>query len=223
MSETGSTTSVPKLIYVMGIDGSGKSTVSEHLAQKLREQGYTVNVQWLRFNHVITKPLLGLCRVIGLTRYETHDGIRVGYHDFHRSRVISWLFVLFQYLDALRVKYFRIIPKIKGDRSVLILDRYVYDILVDVMVDTGMDALYESRTGNAFLRLLPKDSRLILVDRELDKVLEARPEGRVDRNFIKRYRHYQTISAQPDVHTIENNGELSELLRQAEAYAGLKP
>jgi thymidylate kinase len=212
---------VPKLIYVMGIDGSGKSTVSEHLAQKLREQGYTVNVEWLRFNHVLSKPLLGLCRLIGLTRYETHDGIRVGYHDFHRSRMISWLFVLFQYLDAMRVKYFKIMPGIKGDRNVLILDRYVYDILVDVMVDTGMDTLHEGRMGRAFLRLLPPDTRLILVNRELDRVLDARPEGRVDQNFIKRYRHYQAIAAHADVNTIDNNGPLADLLQQAESVAGL--
>ncbi|MCW9057764.1 MAG: hypothetical protein OQL11_02665 [Gammaproteobacteria bacterium] len=221
MIDTHSRQSIPRVIYVMGIDGSGKSTVSEHLAKKLREQGFKVHVEWLRFNHVLSKPLLGLCRLIGLTRYETHDGIRVGYHDFHRSRVISWLFVLFQYLDTLRVKYLKIMPRIRNDSSVLILDRYVYDILVDVMVDTGMDTLHESRIGQAFLRLLPLGSRLILVNRDLDKVLEARPEGRVDQNFIKRYQHYQAISSRANVHTIDNNGQLSNLLRQAEIHAGL--
>ena len=221
MNEAASTRNVPKLIYVMGIDGSGKSTVSEHLAERLREQGYTVHVEWLRFNHVLSKPLLGLCRLVGLTRYETHDGIRVGYHDFHRSRVISWLFVLFQYLDALRVKHFKILPRIKGEKDVLILDRYVYDILVDVMVDTGLDSLRESRIGEAFLRLLPTGTRLILVNRELDKVLDARPEGRVDQNFIKRYQHYQIFSSQKNIRTIDNNGLLSDLLQQAESCAEL--
>ena len=85
---------IPDLIYVMGIDGSGKSTVSEYLADELREKGYDVDVVWLRFNHVITKPLLGFCRLIGLTRYETCDGIRVGYHDFYKSSVISFFFIL---------------------------------------------------------------------------------------------------------------------------------
>ena len=221
MNEAGNGRAVPKLIYVMGIDGSGKSTVSEHLATRLREQGYTVNVEWLRFNHVLSKPLLGLCRLIRLTRYETHGGIRVGYHDFHRSRLISWLFVFFQYLDALRVKYHKVMPGIRGDTNVLILDRYVYDILVDVMVDTGMDALRESRIGEAFLQLIPPNARVILVNRDLDSVLEARPEGRVDRNFIKRYRHYQAIAEQANVNTIDNNGPLDELLRQAESVAGL--
>ena len=83
----------PELIYIMGIDCSGKSTVSNYIADEYREKGYDVDVVWLRYNHVITKPLLGLCRLIGLTKYETHDGIRVGYHDFYKSTIISCLFI----------------------------------------------------------------------------------------------------------------------------------
>jgi thymidylate kinase len=222
MIDTDSRQSIPKVIYVMGIDGSGKSTVSEHLARKLREQGFKVHVEWLRFNHVLSKPLLGLCRLIGLTRYETHDGIRVGYHDFHRSRVISWLFVLLQYLDAWRVLQLKVKPRIKGERKILILDRYVYDILVDLMVDTGFDGLLSSRMGRTFLSLLPPDTKLLLVDRALDKVLEARPEGRVDTNFTKRYQHYRRIAEQSTVEVLGNDGELAGLLQAAETSVGIQ-
>lgn len=216
------TSAVPRLIYVMGIDGSGKSTVSEHLARTLRQQGHNVSVEWLRFNHVLSKPLLGLCRLIGLTRYENQDGIRVGYHDFHRSKVISWLFVLFQYLDAARVLYLKILPKIRGEKDVLILDRYVHDILVDVMVDTGMGDLYAGWVGRAFRRLLPEGSMLILVDREFDKVIDARPEGRVDGNFRKRYAYYQDIAKDRGVRVIRNDGDLSDLLRAVESCVGIE-
>lgn len=222
MNGIGYATPVPKLIYVMGIDGSGKSTVSEHLAQKLREQGYTVSVEWLRFNHVLSKPLLGLCRLIGLTRYETRDGIRVGYHDFHRSRVISWLFILFQYLDAVRVKYFKVLPKIRKGNSVLILDRYVYDILIDVMVDTGMPDLYKSWVGRAFRNLLPPDCLSLLVDRDLEKVLAVRPEGKIDKNFEARYGFYKKLRGDADVTSIDNDGLLEDLMQRVEYQVGLK-
>lgn len=214
--------SIPKVIYVMGIDGSGKTTVSEHLADQFRARGYTVNILWLRYNHVISKPLLGLCRILGLTRYETRNGIRVGYHDFYRSRIISWLFVLFQYLDAVRVKYLRILPKISSDKSVLILDRYVYDILIDLMVDTRIDGLIEGWVGRAFKSLMPEGTQPILIDRDLDAVLAVRPEGQVDDNFERRYGLYKELIHDPGVYTVKNSASLEKLLADVECYVEIK-
>lgn len=212
----------PRVIYITGIDGSGKSTVSEHLAARLREAGYEVDILWLRFNHVISKPLLGLCRVLGLTRYEVRDGIRVGYHDFYRSKIVSWLFIFSQYLDALRVRYLKLGPRLAGDGKVIILDRYVYDILIDVMTDTRINDLHRGRVGRAFKRLLPQGVVTILVNRDLERVLEVRPEGRVDDNFLRRYEFYKELAEDPSVNTIHNDSSLDSLLDAAEYIAGIR-
>jgi len=212
---------IPKLIYIMGVDGSGKSTVSEHLAEQLRNNGYKVGVIWLRFNHVITKPLLGLCRLIGLTKYETCNGIRVGYHDFYKSSIISFFFILFQYLDAVRVKYTKIMPLLKKDKHIVILDRYVYDILIDLAVDTRQDNLIYSWFGKKFRQLLPEGSVTILVRREMSEVLSVRPEGIVDRNFKFRYEHYQQLNKDLGIKIINNEGSLEELLSSAMSASGL--
>ena len=211
----------PNLIYVMGIDGSGKSTVSEYLADQYRDKGYDVDVVWLRFNHVITKPLLGFCRLIGLTKYETYDGIRVGYHDFYKSSIISFLFILFQYLDAVRVKYTRIVPILKRSNHIIILDRYVYDILIDLAVDTRKENLIYSWFGRRFRDLLPKDSITILVRRNLETVLSVRPEGKVDRNFESRYKYYQQLGNNLGITIINNEGTLDDLLSSAKIATGL--
>ncbi|HEY9202194.1 MAG TPA: adenylyl-sulfate kinase [Gammaproteobacteria bacterium] len=212
---------IPKLIYITGIDGSGKSTVSEYLADKLRSQGYEVNILWLRFNHVFSKPLLGLCRLLGYTKYEKPQGIHVGYHDFYKSKVISYLFILFQYLDAVRVKYTKILPLYRKKNSIIILDRYVYDILIDISVDTRFDGLFSSWLGKKFIALLPDDSINILVWRELDDVLDVRPEGRVDRNFESRFKYFSELKNNQKIHTINNEGTLDELLDAAGKITGL--
>lgn len=212
---------IPKLIYITGIDGSGKSTVSEYLADKLRSQGYEVNILWLRFNHVFSKPLLGLCRLLGYTRYEKPQGIHVGYHDFYKSKVISYLFILFQYLDAVRVKYTKIIPLYRKKNSIIILDRYVYDILIDISVDTRLDGLFRSWIGKKFTNLLPDDSVSILVWRELEEVLCVRPEGKVDRNFESRFKYFKELKNSSRINTINNAGTLDELLNVAGKLTGL--
>jgi hypothetical protein len=221
MSRTSQSIVLPKLVYVMGIDGSGKSTVSEHLARKFRENGYQVRVEWLRFNHVLSKPLLGLCRLIGLTRYEIRDGIRVGYHDFHRSKIISWLFVLFQYLDALRVLYLRVLPRIRDEGRVLILDRYVYDIMIDLMVDTRIEKLDETWLGRKLLSLLPGDACVIPIVRGMDEILAVRPECAVDSNFIVRVDLYRAMVERYRLASIHNNGSLDDLLVKVEKRVGL--
>jgi thymidylate kinase len=211
-----------KIIYVMGIDGSGKSTIAEHLANKYREDGFDVDILWLRFNHVITKPLLAFCRLVGLTKYETVNGIRVGYHNFHKSSIISTLFVFFQYLDAKRVKYTKIMPRIKAGNQVLILDRYIYDILIDVAVDTGDEDIFKTRMADRFRNLLPENTIAILVQRDLKDVLVFRPEGEVDRNFESRYRYFQKLENESGIHTIMNDKSLDDLLNEAEKLVGLQ-
>lgn len=212
---------IPKLIYITGIDGSGKSTVSEHLANTLRKRGYHVNVMWLRFNHVISKPFLGLCRLLGYTKYETHDGIRVGYHNFYRSTLISYTFIALQYLDAIRAKYLHILPKYGKDNTIIVLDRYIYDILIDIAVDTRISHLLSSSIGRKFKNIMPEDSITILVKRSLPEILKVRPEGKVDRNFEARFLHYEELTNEKNLSVIDNNGTLDVLLSTANKITGL--
>lgn len=216
------TSNLPNLIYVMGIDGSGKSTVSEHLAKELRDKGYEVDILWLRFNHVFTKPLLGLCRLLGYTKYETCNGIRVGYHDFYKSSIISYLFVWLQYLDAVRVKYTKILPALRRRNKIVILDRYVYDILIDVAVDIRNKDFLSSKSAKWFINLLPKGAVTILVRRDFSDILEVRPEGKVDRNFESRFHHFERLKNNPNINAIDNSGTLKQLLDSVEKLTGLK-
>lgn len=213
--------SIPRLIYVMGIDGAGKSTVVEWLARALTEKGKCVEVRWLRFNHFFSKPLLGFCRLMGLTRYETIHGIRVGYHNFYRSRLVSWFFVVLQYLDALRVRWLWIAPRLRRGDRILILDRFIYDILVDLMVDTRITDLDRHPLGKAFLRLLPEGSLILFVVRDKEKLLEVRPESKVDRNFSLRMDLYLALSARQGLIPLQNNGDLESLFCEVAKRASI--
>lgn len=194
----------------------------ERLAKTLKERGHRVDVEWLRFNHVLSKPLLAFCRLAGLTQYEIKDGVRVGYHEFHRSRFVSWLFVYLQYLDALRVRLFRIAPKIRQKNGVLILDRFVYDIMIDLMIDTGMEDLDSRWIGRAFLDLLPSGTVVLPLVRNRDALLKARPESALDRNHYRRLRLYNQLIARQVLRPLENNSSIDALMLQVLVRLGLK-
>jgi len=212
---------LPRVIYVTGIDGSGKTTVVEWLAEQLRGRGYQVDVLWLRFNHVLSKPLLAFCRLVGLTRYEMTNGIRVGYHEFHRSKLVAWLFVAFQYLDAVMVRWLRIGPRLRKANRIVVLDRYVFDILIDLMIDTRIDDLHSGPVGKAFLKLLPAGTVVLPLLRDRDSLLAARPESVVDRNFEARQRLYEELPTVYGLRPLRNDRGLEELLAQVAAHVGL--
>lgn len=218
---TASRSERPRIAYVMGIDGSGKTTVTEYLARAYGNKGYEVDVVWLRFNHVLTKPLLGLCRVLGLTRYEMIDGIRVGYHEFYRSKLISWAFVYLQYLDALRVTWSVVKPWQKDEKKVLILDRFVYDILIDLMIDTRIERLDTTWIGRRLAALLPEEAITIPVFRNREQLLEARPESRVDRNFDERLRLYEELVRRQELTPLLNDSTLEVLSENAWKRTGV--
>lgn len=201
-----------RIINVTGIDGSGKTTVVEWLSNRLSEVGCDVEIRWLRFNHFFTKPLLAYCRLVGLTQYENVEGVRIGYHEFHRSKVVSWLFVYLQYLDALRVKAMYIPRLWIAPNRVLLLDRYIYDILIDLEIDTGIRNLDRTRIGKALLRLLPPDALVLPILRDERDVLEARAESRIDKNFRRRFRLYEEMPMRYQLSEIRNNTTLDDLL-----------
>lgn len=212
---------LPSVIYVMGIDGSGKSTVVNHLATRIKQEGGKVETLWLRFNHVLSKPFLGLCRLGGLTRYEQTPVGRIGYHDFYRHRVIAWLFVWLQYLDALRVRLWRLGSYRMRPGTVIVLDRYVYDVLVDLKAATRIQKLEESIVGSALRKLLPRDTLVLYIRRNKRSLIEARPENAWDKNFAVRLACYERLGRLPGIVTIDNDGDLKDLLTKAEIAAGI--
>jgi thymidylate kinase len=203
--------SIPKIIFITGVDGSGKSFFTEKLVNELKNRRIPVDHLWSRFNNIISKPLLGFCRLIGLNYYEKHNGVTIGYHDFEKSKFISWLFIYFQLIDIWLVTLFKIRPKLKGNR-VLVCDRGAYDTLIDVMVDTKNINLYKSSLGKAFLKFLPVSHKVFFIVREPGKIFESRPDVRLDKNFRMRYELYQACSKEFKWTVIQNNGTPEETL-----------
>ena len=203
------------VIYVMGIDGSGKSTVCEFLEEHYASNGFSVKSVWLRFNHFFSKPLLAFGRISGLTEYKNVDGIRVGYHHFHRSKIVSQLFFWLQYLDARRARRVHIEPNMAKDDQVLILDRFVYDILIDVALDIDNPEIIKEDLARKFVDLLPENTIVIPVFRDRQALLDARPESTVDTHFEQRLDLYEAIVKHEKLPVLDNNGSIEELKQKA--------
>ena len=202
------------IIVISGIDGSGKTSIIEGVVKALASKGQESHYVWLRYNHYFTKFLLGFCRLTGFTRYEYFEKSRVGYHNFYKSKIISWLFIILTYIDTLAVSIIKVYLPAFISNKTIICDRWVYDIVIDLEIDTHIDFTKGSFFPKSFKRLLPKNSLYFLIQRDYEKVRQVRDENMNDRNFSKRYGLYLKHSSEPDINVVDNNGSLEESINQ---------
>lgn len=199
-------------LIVSGIDGSGKSTIIEALKKELESDGQNVGYIWLRFNHYLTKVMHAVARMTRLSVKVHNEMGDVWQHRFYKSSIFCNVYVLTTYIDTFvsRYKYNR---AAKG-RDTVICDRWITDILVDIATKTHNKEFLESRWMRRFLAILPSESKLFVVNRGLDALLECRLENRVDPDFSFRLEVYQHLFNMPYVHVIDNNGTISQSLEQ---------
>ncbi len=198
------------IVSISGIDGCGKTSIIEGVRRELERGGRLTRYVWLRYNHYLTKILLVFCRLIGLTRYEYPDGVRVGYHDFHRSRLVSWLFIAFTYIDTLFVSILLVyLPSILTSR-ILVCDRWVLDIMIDLEIDTKICFSPGGWLERLFRSLMPEGTQCYLIMRDKTSVLQCRPENERDGNFQRRWELYEEYSTRHWVTTIENNTTIED-------------
>ena len=128
-----------RLVVIIGPDGSGKSSISKMLVERLSLKGSKVAYVWCRFeSKMLWHTLRLMSRVMG------HKG---DYRETYTARTekkntiltgtpLKWpylTFVIFKYMISLHEKVARRL----AEGGIVISDRYVYDTIVDLWVDFG--------------------------------------------------------------------------------------
>jgi len=136
------------LLFLSGVDGSGKSTQAKLLSVYLKHRGVNVVVVWMRWFAFSSYPILALCRFLGLTRRTRLSPIPLRLYWFYRPIALLWFhFFLFDYL-------FYVLVKLAFSRKhVVIADRFMLDVFVDVAYDTHLNPV-RFIIGRFFLLLL---------------------------------------------------------------------
>jgi dTMP kinase len=153
------------VIAICGVDGSGKSTQVKLLEKYLSQKGFKVKRVWFRWVAFLSYPFLALCRFLGYTRWRTVARSNVKYAErrFYLNKALAkvwpWLFAIDTFINFIfRIKF----RKILG--YVILCDRFIPDVLVDLMCETRDFRLPRRVVGRILLSLVPGDSKLVIVD-----------------------------------------------------------
>lgn len=202
------------IIVISGIDGSGKTSIIDIIQEELLKQGIKPRYAWLRYNHYLTKLLLAFCRFAKYTRYKHFKKSRVVYHDFHQSKLISYMFVWSTYIDTFFASIIKVYIPLCFSNRVIICDRWIYDIMVDLEVDTKLNFNSGSFFNRLYKNLLPKNVNYFLIMRSFELVKTTRDESINDDNFSIRYKYYQRHANDPELNVINNDGTIEDSVKQ---------
>jgi thymidylate kinase len=205
----------PRIIYILGVDGSGKSTICRELVRALNDQGIKARYLWMRFNHILSKVVNALGHVCGLAFYVTYpDGTRVGYHHYHKSRLLGLAYSVSTIIDTFIASMVKLWVPMLINREVFVLDRFVFDVMVDLSVDTHNPELMEAWQGRMLKRLLPPETLTVYLAVDKEVIARRRPDTRWDETFGTRNRLYEKVLGLfPGILKIDNNGDMGTTLK----------
>ena len=206
-------------IYITGPDGSGKTSYLREVERKLIEQNKKYKHIWIRSPKITSKPLMLLCRITGLTKYKVIDGVKYGKHEFYRSKFVSWLYPILQYIDF-RIKWYLEKRKLKKS-EIALFDRHAIDTLIDIMVDTGKIVLHKKRLGKAFIRLIPKNTSIIVMDTKEAIIRSRKKDTLHDEHLAQKVNAYREVSESLGLKVIDNNRPYEEVKKDVFNYLGV--
>lgn len=211
---------LPSLICIVGVDGSGKTTLTDWLVDELASNGVKSLPVWSRFRNYLSKPLLAATRLTGHNYYKKIDNVLFGFHDFESLVGYRELFALLQAVDVNIGAYFHIHQK-KNMADVIICERGPWDTLVDVTSDTGMDWLPASKLGRVYGLMMRKDTRVFWVDRSYENIITTRKELKNDYKLYKRIELYKHLAEVKGWNIVNNNDTLDAAKQQIRDLLGI--
>lgn len=210
-----------RLVALAGVDGSGKTFLLRQLAERLDQDGIAHRHVWSRFRNYLSKPFLALTRLTGHNRKEEIRGVRIGYHEFAGRPLLALPFLALQLLDGAIDAWWRFGRS--ADSRLILADRCLYDTLIDLAVDTGLDELLLGPLGRWLVRRLPAPNLVVVLSRPVADIRATRPDALLDRRFARRRALYERMARELELPILDNVGSADTVLDALERLAAASP
>ncbi|MCK4348113.1 MAG: hypothetical protein KAW47_05800 [Thermoplasmatales archaeon] len=155
------------VINIIGIDGSGKSTLAKKLAMILTDRGINCCYIYCQFFAKLLYPLKVVARHSVMRKtdefadYATYIKKKIGFSKKHH--ILGTIYALLWLIDY-SMQAFLKVNRVVGRDRVIIIDRYVYDIAVNVSITAGWTIKILPHFLNIMFKMHPRPDIVIYLD-----------------------------------------------------------
>lgn len=192
-----------RIIYLMGLDGSGKTTLATTMVDKANLSGIKVSYFYGQYIPRLIVPAKRIAEYVntklskasdtgydGNTNYEEH---RQKPRFNNQNRIISYLYYFLILTDYILFTYIRILPTIlKG--GIVIVDRYYIDVCVNLAIILGLDRSKRNLLMRVLGKLFPRPTNGIYLRIQPELALKRKSDIPSLSYLAERYEIYEEIS-----------------------------
>lgn len=205
------------MICFVGVDGSGKSTLSNYLFNELNKKFNVSYTWWLESENSFIRKLI---RRIGNSSnkklYEHNYKKKINNKYSFKSKIIKFIYpkiVLFDYIIFGIKKTW--IPRILNKKKIMIFDRYYYDVILALSEEFDFDEKTKLNTYKLFKRLFPDPDVIFVIEvppevaymRKKDEIISIQ-----NAEFIKfKYEEIYSLLDSKKTIKIDNTKELDNI------------
>lgn len=194
-----------RVIVLAGMDGAGKTLQARRLVRALRDAGVPARYLWCRGRNWLSLPFVVLGRRLhGAPKSHQHlfadaDRKREAGHQQKKGHLLQnravrwgWVFiVLTERVLELSLRTHAACLRAPA----IIVDRYLYDSLVDLAVDLGESPRFATRRLRRwYTRLLPRPSQVFLLDLDPRTAFSRKPDIPSEEYLRRRRAHYLALA-----------------------------
>ncbi len=204
----------PRIICIVGLDGSGKSTISREFVKRATSYGFQYRYAWVHNQPLFLALLRFARRIIFPPRkgmFEDYRAYRQEKKSLAKRRFIRTIYLAAHSLDyavwvLLRVR----LPLWLGQR--LVLDRYVYDVAINrgLLMDMTSDEIY--LLIKHYLKKYPRPSIVFCIDIPVD-IAFSRKNDIPSKEYLEERRDlYQKCAAQFGFFMLDGTKPVSSII-----------
>ena len=202
------------IIVISGLDGSGKSTQSRIIADRLNRSGIKAVTLWNRWEPKASYPFINLAKRYLSSSRKISEGNYRGFTDAKRQSMrSSWKKSLWQltvWSEYLIEVLWRLHPY--GKDTIVLFDRYYYDTMIDMAINFSYEPeRLEELLNHRLIRLYPKPKATIFIDVKPEIGIARKKDGTPLEYLVDRRRYYTKMAEIVQAPVIDGNASIEDV------------
>lgn len=213
-----------KLINIIGIDGAGKTTLAKGLAHKLKKQDPNIRYAYCQYFAKLLYPIKLLAKLTVMRRTNEFKN----YGEYNRTKqqtsrkypFFAGIYTAVWLMDYLFQIFFKVVLKLLAGQH-LVIDRYIFDIAVNLSLTAGRDTAFARRLIDRFFWFCPRPDHVFFIDLP-EEIALSRKDDIQDIAYLTERRRRYLILAEVYGFTVLD-GTMSRTLVLENALEALNP